>query len=501
MAAPVGLARASVFAITKEVTSGTYLEPLSGANFVPLRPGNELTYEPEQLESDEIQNDIGASKSSTGKEVVSGSHAAYLKHSGVEGQEPEVGILYESLFGSKYVPATEYNTDTGSTTLVLNVGVGNGANFRQGQSVLVKKGDGYKIRNIASITGDVLTLNFALDSAPASGIGLGKSIVYLPVASGHPTISTTKYLGSGFAKEVSAGNAVTEASITMDANGFGEVEFSFEGTKYYFNPIEITATTKYIDFTDDAGTFAAIIAEGIYKTPVALADAIASSLNANSTETYTAIFSSSTGKFTIATPTSSALDLKWNTGANTANTIASKIGFSAAADSTGALTYTATNEQSYAPTLTPAYDSADKIVIKDAELFIGNPEDNLCICAQSVSLTVSKTVEDVDCICEESGISEKIATERTAEMEITASLKKHDVALLDSLLKNNGISAMINCGPKTGGNWSAGKCFNAYLQKCTVSKYTTTGDSFIQVTMTLKGYVDGTQKDCYLNFV
>jgi hypothetical protein len=86
-------------------------------------------------------------------------------------------------------------------------------------------------------------------------------------------------------------------------------------------------------------------------------------------------------------------------------------------------------------------------------------------------------------------------------MEVTAVLKKHDVALLDALLKNSGISAMLNAGPKSGGNWIPGKCFNAYLQKCTVSKYTTSGDSFIQVNLTLKGYVTSTEKDVYINFV
>lgn len=497
----VGLTRASLYAVTKEVTPGEYVEPTLGSQFIPLRPGNSLTYEPEQLESDEVQNDIGASKSQTGKEAVSGSHSVYLKHSGVEGQEPEVGPFYESLLGSKYVPVSEYNTVAASTISLLKVGVDNGANFRQGQAVLVKKGDGYKIRNIDSISDDDLTLNFNLDSAPGTGIGLGRSIVYLPVASGHPTLSTTKYLGNGFAKEISAGNAVTEASFTMDANGYGEVEFSFEGTKYLFNPIIITASSKFIDFTDDAGTFAASVAEGVYKTPVELADSLQAAMNAASTEDYTVSFSSSTGKFTITSATTAVLSILWNTGTNAANSIGTKLGFLVAANDIGALTYTSDNEQSYAPSLTPSYDVADKIVMKDAELFIGSQLDNLCICAQSVSLTVVKEIEDVDCICEESGVSEKIPTGRTVSMEVTASMKKHDVALLDALLKNSGISAMINCGPKSGGNFVAGKCFNAYLQRCTVSSYTTTGDSFIQVSMTLTGYVEGTKKDIYLNFV
>jgi hypothetical protein len=60
---------------------------------------------------------------------------------------------------------------------------------------------------------------------------------------------------------------------------------------------------------------------------------------------------------------------------------------------------------------------------------------------------------------------------------------------------------MVNAGPKTGGNWTAGKCFNLYFQKCTVGEYTTGGDSFIQVNITLKGYVTATEKDVYANFI
>jgi hypothetical protein len=85
----VGLQRASSFAIKEEVTIGTYIAPASGTDFVALRPGNETSYEPEQLESDELLNDIGASKAFIGKEIVSGSHSSYLRHSGIEGQEPQ----------------------------------------------------------------------------------------------------------------------------------------------------------------------------------------------------------------------------------------------------------------------------------------------------------------------------------------------------------------------------------------------------------------------------
>lgn len=493
----VGLQRATIFAVRQETTTGEYVAPNAGSQFVPLRPGNTLSFQAEELASDELLNDIGSAKSFTGKTTSEGSHSAYLRHSGVEGQEPQLGVMYESVMGDKTVNASEYTSQAGSNSSTVNVL--NGANFYQGQALMLKNGSGYQIRNIKSIAGNALTLNFK-SSASTSGLSLGKAITYLPVAQGHPTFSATKYLGNGHAIEATAGNTVTELSLTADANGFGEVEFSYQGTKYFFNPIEITASSKFIDWTDDSGSYSAEIAVKVYKTPIELADAIASAMSAASTEVFQASYDKGVGSFTIETNTSSLFSILWSSGPNAGTTFGPKIGFSVAADDTGATTYSG-SEISLNSAISPAYDSADAIIIKGAELFIGTADDNQCICAQSVSMTVSKEVEDVDCICEEEGVKEKIAVSRAVEMTVTAVLNKHEATLLDALLKNSGISAMLNAGPKTGGNWVPGKCFNAYLQNCTVSSYTTTGDSFIQAEITLKGFVTSSQKDLFINFI
>lgn len=495
----VGLQRASIFALKKETNAGDYLPPSVGSEFVPLRPGNTLNFQAEALESDELLNDIGAAKAFTGKESVEGSHSAYLRHSGIEGQEPEVGVLYESVMGSKVIHGTEFSTVSGSTTNIIKVA--DGTDFTVGQALLIKdSSNGYSIRNVKSISTNDIILNFSLPAAPVSGVALGKAVQYSPVAQGHPTFSTTKYLGNGHAIEASAGNTVTEFSLTADANGFGEVEFSYQGTKYFYNPITITASSKYIDVTDDSGTFAVSVPEKIYKTPVELADALNTALNDASGESYSVVYSNANGKFTI-TCTSSTLDILWDSGTNAGDSIGPKIGFDISNDSTGGSSYESDNAQTYQAALTPAYDAADAIVIKGAELFIGDQVDNACICAQSVSLTVSKEVQDVDCICEETGVKEKIATARSVEMTVTAVLNKYDAALLDALLKNKSIAAQLNAGPKAGGNWVPGKCFSAYVQNCTVSSYTTTGDSFIQAEITLRGFVTSSSKDLYLNFV
>jgi hypothetical protein len=424
-----------------------------------------------------------------------------LKHSGIEGQEPQAGILFESLMGSKTVNATQYPTVAASTTTVVKVNTGIGANFEVGQPLLIKDGtNGYSIRNISSISGDNLNLNFAVTVAPASGISLGKAILYKPVAQGHPTFSATKYLGSGYAIESAAGLTTTDVSIKADANKFAELDFSFEGTKYLYNALKVTATTKYIDFTDDTGTKAAVVVEGTYSTPIDLAVAIAVAINtASPTKTAVCTYSSSTGKFTISS-NSIVFSLLFSTGTNAANDIAQLIGYTAT-NKTGAVTYTSEDELSYLASLTPSYDSSDLIVMKGAEIFIGSQSANSCICAQTVAIKIAKKVSDVDCICEVTGISEKIAISRTAEITVSATLQKHEATMLSALLNTTTVSAMLNAGTKNAGNWVAGQCFNVYMKSATVSSYKTGGDSFITVEITLKGFVTSTGKDIYLGFI
>ena len=496
----VGLARASTYAIKQEVTAGTYVAPNSGSDFVPLRPANELSFNPEILTSDELLNDIGEAKGAIGKQSVSGSHSAYLKHSGVEGQEPELGVLYESLLGAKVIAATEYDTVAGSSTSIVKVNTGEGALFQVGQTILVKDStNGYSIRNVTAIVGDDLYLNFNLSVAPASGVNLGKCVLYVPASQGHPTFSITKYLGNGYAIEAGAGNTVTELSVKADANAYAEAQFSFEGTKYFYNAMTITSSNKWLDATDSAGTFSVSVPEKTYATPIELAEALQLVLNDARLANYVVSYSSTTGKFTISTD-SASLSLLFATGTHAANDIGLTLGFTNT-DKTGSVSYTSNNELSYAMTVTPSYDNADLIVVKGAELFVGNATNNACICAQSIALKISKTVEDVDCICEETGVKEKIPTARTVEMTVSSVLKKHDAILLDALLKNSGISAMLNAGPKSSGNWVPGKCFNAFLKNATVSSFKTSGESFIAVELTLKGFVTSTSKDVYLGFV
>lgn len=497
----VGNNRASIMAFKEEVTAGTLVSISAATQFVPLRPGFGMEYKAEELTNDELQSDIGMSKSAKGKESVEGSHEAFLKHSGTEGVAPALGLLYKSIMGGSSVVTVERSTTVGCTISKLVVGAGLGVNFYKGQALLIKLGTGYYIRNVKRIDVDDIHLNFNLPTAPGSGIALGKAVTYLPQSSGHPTFSAWLYQGNGYSVNATAGCTVTELTAEFAVNQFASTSFKYEGIKFYMNPIEITATSKYIDFTDDSGTYAAEVTAKWYRNPAELADALAAAMNVASADDYTVVYNSITGKFTIASATTVVMSLLWNTGVNAVNSIGTKLGFLVATNDVGALTYTSDNALTYGASYTPSYDVTDSIVLKDAEFVIGDSTNLIARSAQKVTMKLSKKTEDADGITEETGTREKVAVSREVMLELEMLLEKHDVSLFDHLLNNDTVSAMLNCGPKSGGNWVAGKCFNLYMPNAVITGFSPSGENFILAKVSVRGFIDNDYKDIFVNFI
>lgn len=499
----LGSSRANVLGIKKEVTEGTLVDPGATTDFVALQPDVSLTPSFEVLESEEIRNSIGSAKPIQGLEQPEMSFSHYLKASGVEGTAPEFGDLVESAFGSTSANGTERALTSASTTSVLKLAAG-GSDFARGKAVLVKDGtNGYNIRNVLSVATNDLTLAFNLPVAPLTGINLGKCVNYSPVNTGHPSFSAHLYRGNGHSYEAIAGCQTTQFGFSAQAGQLINATFSAQGTKYFFNPIRIAATDLYLDFLDDATTRAASITAKVYRDPYELAQTLEDAMNSlGSSNTFTVEYSSTTGKFTIASD-GTTLSLLWNTGANTANTIGDKLGFSVAADDTGALTYTADSEQAYAAPYTPAFDSTDPIAAKYLELLIGDATDTSCFCAQTVDVSMEITKSNVLCICAESGVQQKLATARQVTMTVTALLDKHQAKMFERFRANSTVAAAFNFGPRSGGNWVAGQCGNFYLPSAVISSYELTDlDSVVGLSLELTGFVDSSGNgEAYLNFL
>lgn len=502
--------RKSVMAVKKEVTVGTPLMPTSGADFVALQDDVSMKPSFDKIDNNELASSVGLKPAILGIENPEFSFSHYIRHSGVEATDPSFMEFMESGFGLKVAASAEFDTVAGSTAgsasvaAVVNVDVGEGASFQKGKALLIKDGtNGYSIRNVQSVASDALTLGFNLASAPGTGVNLGRAILLKP-DDAPPSLTVTLYTGNGGALQVMAGGRVSQLEIKAEAGQPLSGSFTVQGTSYYFDPIEITATDTKLDFLDNATTRVATIAAKLYKDPYDLADAIQTAMNSlGSSNTFTCSYSKSTGKFTI-TSNGTTLTLKWNTGANAANTVGDKIGFSTAADSSAALTYTSANAQVWAAPYTPTPDSnIDPVIVKSHEVMIGDFSDYGCAGVQSFDLTLSNDLTDVKDVCEDSGIKEKILSKRTVEAKVVLNLTRHDADKFHRFHQGSDVRFAYNGGLKSGGNWIAGRSFNTYIPEAKITEYEVTDtDGIVTIEMTIQAYVktDG-QGEVFFNFL
>lgn len=497
--------RNSSLAIKKETTEGTPVEPAAGTDFIAMQDDFSMQTAFESLDNAEMKASIGESKSTRGGESPTGSMSHYLRHSGVEGQAPNYAELIESSLGTETVVSTERDTVAGSTTTVINVDSGEGTEFPRGRPLLLKDAtNGYSIRFVKSVSTDALTMSFALSNAPASGVNTGKPVYYTPANTGHSTLSFWQYLGgTGGSINMMSGARVTSMDLSVDAGGFVNMSYGFEGISYHMNPIQITASTDTIDWTDDSGTYAAAVSSKWYSDPHALASAVQSAMDDQTDETVTCTYDDSTGKFTIASSTSTVLSLLWDSGTNTAQTIGAKLGYSVAADDTGAITYTSDNAITIGPSYTPSYDSASPLAAKNQEVIIGTSDESACGEVSSFSISCSTPRSTISSICAETGVSGSVISSREVTGSITIKMDKYDSDKFNKFKNNTELSLQYSFGEKSGGNWVAGKSGGVYIPTMTIESYNfVDAEGITYYELGFKAFVnDSSEGEFYIGFV
>jgi len=494
-------------AVVCETVEGVPVSPTSAAEFVPVQTGAfSLTPEVETLTNEEATGSLGPSKTIAGPLSPTASVSLYVRASGTEGVEPGLSPFLEAAFGTKVVATVEYDTVAASTTLLINVDAGEGVNFKVGQALLIKDStNGYSIRPIESITGDVLTVAVSLATAPGTGVDLGKAITFCPLNTcDHKTLTVWDYRGNGGAVQVMSGSRVTNTGISISAGELINGTFDLEGLNWYFNPVDVVVgVNDDIDFTDDGGANVATIAAGLYQKPQDFAAAVETAMNAVSAETYTVTYSNTTGKYTIATSTSAVLSLDWFSGPNTATTAAALLGFDTI-DETGALTYTSDSASDLSSPFDPDFSSfADPLVAKNQEMFIGDETSNVCFKAATAEFTLGTPATKKSDICAVTGISGSAISERTATLAVTALLNTYDADLVCRLLKNTDTRAVYNAGLKDGaGNWIPGFNWSLNMKTATVSSYSIEDlDGFVSVSFELTSFVKNGENEVFLSFV
>jgi hypothetical protein len=196
--------------------------------------------------------------------------------------------------------------------------------------------------------------------------------------------------------------------------------------------------------------------------------------------------------------------LLWNTGTNAANTIGDKIGYSIAADDTGATTYTSDNALTgITPSVSPTYDNADPISAKNNMVMLGDATDNVCFHPSSVSFTLTTPKRTIADICAETGVSGSIIQSREVKITVKSLLNQYDVEAFKRFRTNQDTRFFYAFGEKSGGNWVAGKCGSIYAPTCTITSYAITNDDgLVSLELELTGYVDNSNNgEVYMNFL
>lgn len=490
--------RNSVLAIKKETSEGVPLKPSAAGDYVALQDDFSMQGGFNLLENAELKASIGTAKSIIGGEAPTASLSHYLRASGVEGQAPNYGLLLEACLGATAIAGTQYDTIAGSTTSALKVGAGEGAQFQRGQAVLIKDAaNGYRIRCVDDVAGDDLALSFNTPVATPAGTNLGKCVLYKPANESHPTLTLWHYLGQGGALQAMAGSRVTSASFDISAGELINASYSLEGVGFYFDPVEVEAGANKIEFDIGAGAVTAEVPVKLYKTPIELADAVATSMSAAAGLTITCEYSSSTGKFTVA-KAAGTLAIDWATGLDS---IGPTLGFTS--DDTGALSYESDEAIDFSSPQNPSFDAADPLAAKDNEVMLGLGSEFACFKASTVSMTLDTPKADIPSVCSASGIQGSIVQSRAVTITVSALLEKYDAKQFERFRQNADVKFQYSFGQKTGGNWTAGKAGCLYVPTATLSSFAISdADGLAQLDIELRAFVnsDG-DGEVYVAFV
>lgn len=492
--------RNSVAAIVKETTEGDLKAPTLATQYIAVQDNFSMQANFENLASAELKSSIGAAKPIIGSEAPQADLSHYLRHSGVEGQAPSYGPLLEASLGSVATAGTEYDTVSSSTVSVIKVNTGEGANFQRGQGLMIKDAtNGYRIRAIDSVSTDDLNLGFQLPSgmAPASGVNLGKCVLYKPANTAHPTLSVWDYKGQGGLIQAMSGGRVTSATFDISAGQLINSSFTVEGTEYYFDPIEVVTGANAIVFDIGSGNVSATVALGWYKTPHDLAAAVQTAISAAAAGTYTCTYSDTTGKFTV-TKSTGTLDIDWLTGTDS---IGATLGFTA--DDTGALTYTSDVAQDYSSPQSPSFDVADPLAAKDNEVMVGLASEPTCFKASSMSFSISTPKADILSVCATSGKDGSIIQSREVTVSVTALIEQYDAKQFERFRNGTEVKFQYSFGTKSGGNWVAGKCGYLYIPTAVIQSFAVAdADGLATLELELKAFVNSSgDGEVYIGFL
>jgi len=505
--------RKTKLALVEQDAQGTLKAPSGNSDFVSAQ--DDLAFEGafEGLENAELTGSTMAAAPVQGFEGVTGSLSHYLRHSGTEGVAPQaLNVAIKAAFGKEEVAGAELTLAAGSTTTVLKYA--DTSSLSEGEALLIKDNtNGWNIRNIASVdSGTDVTLNFALPYAPASGVATGKAVRYEQADSDsdYANISVWQYAGDGGAIAAFADCKCNAMTANFPAGGFINSNYSFEGLKNYWNPLIIDSTNKYLDITDDGGTFVVTLSENQYTSPHALASEIqtkgAAAALASGGDDFLCSYSDSTGKFTISTTTGTLLSILWKTGTHGADNaddhVGTLTGFSDAADDTGAISYIGDSALSFSTSY--AASGVDPLIAKNNEIFLGAGSQSSCTDSVSnVDFSLTNTLGNINALCASTGREGKFVDIVESSVTLDILVSRYDADLFQRWANDTTTSFAYNFGSKDdSGNWEDGKSGSLYIKNAKLTTHTLGNrDGLVNLLVTVRAFSLSGAKSVYLNFV
>lgn len=489
--------RRSTAAIVLKSFEGDLTKPTSGGQFLALQPDFSLNPNFNVTENVELKDDIMSGKNIVTGEAPTGTMSHYLAGSGTAGTAPEYGPLLQSSFGGFRTIGAELTLTAGSTTSVLKLSTAQAAQLKKGDAVLVKDtANGWSVRPVESISGTDVTLGFNLESAPGTGVKIGRFVTYFPISDNLPVLDIWHYIGGGESGVENIKDCrVTSISMAATAKDLINGTYSFEGTAYRFNQDYKENFTLfeynnkfYIRKTANGAPITVTLSAKSYDDGAALAAEIQSKVRTQAAlASFTAVFASN--KFTFDATAAFLPDFSLNADVPEGNmALGDILGFSkeSQAGKTPDMTAkTGANDakmyRDYGHGLTESYDESDPIIARGQQIFIGDASDNICIDSSSVTINVNTPKQLITSICEESGNYKSLIGSRSATVSVSAHLEDDDRRFFDKFQRGDTTQFAFVAGKKTSVNgklqWKAGETFVVYGSPASITSWAVTGSN------------------------
>jgi hypothetical protein len=207
--------RNSIIGLMEEVTEGTYVVPAATTDYIEIEPDFSVKISRDEKAREFINASIGEAKPLLGMKSAEASFSFEARSGGDGGVVSDYDSIFKSALGTKTTRVDKVTSGTGSTTTVINVGAGTGADFAVGDMIYIKKGSGNSaVRFVSSISTDALTIAPALAAGevPGNAVTISGAVTYKPANTGHVPLSLSVYWANDI-REAVLGCKVSKLSV------------------------------------------------------------------------------------------------------------------------------------------------------------------------------------------------------------------------------------------------------------------------------------------------